>query len=411
MATIKVKFRDSSVGNKPGSIYYQVIHGRVTRQINTSYKIYASEWDGHSEAIKADCIIGGIERGNYLRSCQERMSWDLRRLQKVVSSLNACGIRYSADDVVREFQRLSDENSLFGFIHSQIAEQRRMGKNRTAETYAATFASFKTFRKDEDVPLDGIDSDLMKHYQSWLLARGLKKNTCSFYMRILRAVYNRAVEKGLTPQNLPFRHVYTGIDKTMKRAVSIDVIKRLRTLDLSHRPSLEFARDMFLFSFYTRGMSYIDMANLKKSDLNDGYLTYCRRKTGQRLTVKWEKRMQEIVDKHPNPANQYLLPIIRPQVSARRDGKLQGEQTQYLNSRHLTNYYLKSLSKDLGISPPLTMYVARHSWASIAKQKNIPLSVISDGMGHDSESTTRIYLASLSNTVIDEANRLIIDDV
>ena len=135
------------------------------------------------------------------------------------------------------------------------------------------------FRDGQDVPLDGINSDLMLMYEAYLKTRDVRMNTISFYMRNLRAVYNRAVEKGLTAQTYPFRHVYTGVEKTVKRAIPIIAIKELKELDLSLKPSLDFARDMFMFSFYTRGMSFIDMAYLKKSDLKNGILTYRRRKT------------------------------------------------------------------------------------------------------------------------------------
>ena len=112
--------------------------------------------------------------------------------------------------------------------------------------------------------LSDIDSDLMQLYEAYLHGKGAVRNTSSFYMRILRAVYNRALEKELMEQRNPFRHVYTGVDKTIKRAVPLSAIKRMKNLDLSLQPNLEFARDMFLFSFYTRGMSFVDMAHLKK---------------------------------------------------------------------------------------------------------------------------------------------------
>ena len=122
-------------------------------------------------------------------------------------------------------------------------------------------------------------------------------------MRNLRAIYNRAVNEGLVVQRNPFKHVYTGIDKTVKRAVPFKIIKMIKELDLSFEPQLELARDIFLFSFYTRGMSFIDMAHLKKSNLQNGILTYSRKKTGQRLTILWEELMQEIVDKYKGQAN------------------------------------------------------------------------------------------------------------
>ena len=113
--------------------------------------------------------------------------------------------------------------------------------------------------------------------------------------------------------------------------------------------------------------------------------------------------MKEIVEKHPNVTTEYLLPMItNPAISERR---------QYENALHLVNNKLKKVAEMAGLSVPLTMYVTRHSWASTAKCKNIPLSVISEGMGHDSETTTQIYLASLDTSVIDEANGLILKDL
>ena len=395
MASIKIKFRPSTVEGKKGGLYFQIIQNRVIRQMNTDYKIYAYEWDAEIESV----VVSGA-RANILCSIRERMEWDLSRFERIVRQLEQERRKYTADDVITLFHKVTKETSLFSFMHSVIIQLRQLGKIRTSETYTATLKSFMEFREEQDVPLDGVNSDLMLLYEAHLKAKGVRMNTISFYMRILRAVYNRAVEKELTPQKYPFRHVYTGVDKTVKRAVPVKVIKALKELDLSMKSSLDFARDMFMFSFYTRGMSFVDMAYLKKTDLQNGILTYCRRKTGQRLTVKWEKCMEEIIKKYPSNSSTYLLPIIKEQGNERK---------QYDNALHLVNYRLKDLSGMLKLQRPLTMYVARHSWASVAKVRNVPLSVISEGMGHDSEKTTQIYLASLEASVVDKANKMILE--
>lgn len=139
-----------------------------------------------------------------------------------------------------------------------------MGKVRSCETYQATLNSFMRFRKGMDLTFDMIDSELMESYEAEMASRGLSRNTSSFYMRILRTNYRQAVEKGLTRDRRPFRHVYCGMDKTAKRSLTFEEIKRIKELELSRTPALDFARDMFIFSFCTRGMSFIDMAYLKK---------------------------------------------------------------------------------------------------------------------------------------------------
>ena len=396
MASIKVKFRPSTNANKEGTIYYQIIQNRVIRQLKTDYQLFMQEWNEAENSI----IVVNNSRQNYLQSIEERIDWDIKRLQSIIAHLENKQVKYTADDVIATFQKQANEQSLFNFMQGVIAQLQQMGKQRTSETYRCTLKSFMQFREDKDVLLEDIDSDLMLMYEAYLRGRGLTKNSTSFYMRILRAVYNRAVEKDLTTNRNPFKHVYTGIDKTIKRAISLKAIKQIKNLDLSLQPSLDFARDMFLFSFYTRGMSFIDMAYLKKKDLSNGILSYRRRKTGQQLFIRWEKCMQEIVDKYDNPLSEHLLPIIKPMNGDKR--------TQYQNAMYLINRKLKEIGKMIGVQLPLTMYVARHSWASVAKNKNVPISVISEGMGHDSEMTTQIYLASLDTTIVDKANKMIL---
>ena len=398
MASIKVKFRPSTVADHEGTIYYQIIHERKVRQLLSDYKVFPSEWD---ESRSMVTTTQKSERKAFILSIRERIRWDVERLNKIDKKLDANGLTYTADDVIDEFNRYANEYSLFNFMESIIVKLKQNGKVRTSETYKSALSSFKKFRQDEDIMLDCLTSEIMEAYEAWHKNRGVAPNTISFYTRILRAVYNRAVDDDIIENRNLFKHVYTGVDKTVKRALPLPVIKKIKALDLSLNPSLDYAREMFLMSFYLRGMSFIDMAFLKKSDLKNGYVTYRRRKTGQQLIIEWTKEMQMILDKYPENATDYLLPIIRnPGTNERRT---------YRNMGYNINHNLKKIAKMVGVQIPLTLYVARHSWASAAKAKGIPLSVISEGMGHDSEATTQIYLASLDTSVVDRANSIILN--
>lgn len=397
MATIKVKFRPSTVAEHGGTIYYQIIHERKVRQLLTEYKVFPAEWDENRSMVTT---TQKSERKTFILSICERIRWDVERLTKIDRELDANGLSYTADDVIEEFNRYAHEYSLFNFMESIIAKLKQNGKVRTSETYKSTLNSFKKFREDEDIMLDCLTSEIMETYDAWHHKRGVAPNTISFYTRILRAVYNRAVEDDIIENRNPFRKVYTGVDKTVKRALPLPIIKKINALDLSLNTSLDFARDMFLMSFYLRGMSFIDMAFLKKTDLKNGYVTYRRRKTGQQLIIEWTKEMQMILDKYPENESEYLLPIIRNPGT--------NERCTYRNVGYNINHNLKTIAGMVGVTIPLTLYVARHSWASAAKAKGIPLSVISEGMGHDSETTTQIYLASLDTSVVDKANSLIL---
>lgn len=284
-----------------------------------------------------------------------------------------------------------------------IADKKRNGRLRTAGTYRAALDSFRRFLRpagppcaDGDIDLADITPSLMEDYEAWLRRRGLVPNTVSFYTRILRAAYNRAVEWGLIADRRPFRHVYTGIDKTVKRALPLTIIRRIKRLDLSHCPALDYARDMFMMSFYLRGMSFIDMAYLKKSDLRGGSVIYRRRKTGRRLEIGWTAEMQHILDKYPADTGRYLLPILKETAADSRSA--------YRRTGYNINRSLRKVAALAGITAPLTLYVARHSWASCVRDSGIPVGVISEGMGHGTEATTRIYLSSLDTSVIDKAN-------
>ena len=400
MATVKVKFRPSTVADRPGTIVYFITHRRVVRQITTGYKIYAYEWDKERNDIVRLSQVSPDRLGT-IKSIREKIAWEKNRLDTIIRNLESEGQIFSVDEIRQKYCTLSfNVTTVFEYIKIQIEKLKNAGRDRTSEAYRQMLMSFMKFRNKEDLSFDMIDDDLICQYESYMRISNLCRNTTSFYMRALRSVYNRAVEDGLTTPNTPFRRVYTGVDKTSKRAIGLKEIKKIKDLDLTKAPALDFARDMFLFSFYMRGMSFIDIAYLKKKDLSNGFVIYNRRKTGQQMIVKWEKSMEEIANKHPNEYSTFLFPIIiNPNVTERK---------QYLNKMLLVNKYLKKIAKLAGINIPLTMYVARHSWASIAQSQNIPMKAISLGMGHDNEETTQIYLASIQTSMIDNANSKIL---
>lgn len=291
--------------------------------------------------------------------------------------------------------------SFFQLFHEEIRRQERNGCLRTSETYRVAYRKFWIFCHCRDIYADSIDAEMMESYQGFLRSQNLSLNTISFYMRILRTVYKKAVEHGMTTDRQPFGRVYTGQAKTAKRAISIEELRRIHELEIEDRHA-RFARDLFIFSFMTRGMSFVDIAYLRPSDIRNGVLTYKRRKTGQLISMQWEQEMQDIVERYPLPRRRpYLLPIIRQQ-----NGK---ERNQYRHIQSEVNRQLKTVAQMAGISQNLTMYCARHSWASIARQMQVPLEVISRGMGHTHERTTEIYLKSISSTAIDQANRQIME--
>lgn len=309
--------------------------------------------------------------------------------------------------------------SLFQFMSLTIKVLMDNGQYRTMQHYKATLKIFMRFRGNKDIAMCEINADEMQSFEAYLKNKAkVCCNTSSFYLRILRATYNKAVANGLTTQKYPFKNVYTGIAKTRKRAISTESVRQIKRLDsekyLTSKQKL--ARDIFLMCFYLRGISFIDLAYLRKSDIKEGYISYVRSKTGQRLFIRWEKEMQEIVDKYQEQTanSPYLFPFLSRNYF--KDNKAKNnnqyilhdigdeERRLYRNAEACISYHLKKLGIKIGIKGRLTLYVARHSWATAARNNNIPISVISEALGHNSETTTQIYLRSIKSSEVDDAN-------
>lgn len=289
------------------------------------------------------------------------------------------------------------------YLRRQIERLTESGRLGTARNYLRTWNSLNAFLAGKPFPMHRFDSRFVEEYGEWLRRRGVVRNTVSFYMRVLRSVYNRAVGERLVAQTHPFGNVYTGIDRTRKRAVDERIIGRLSRLDLRGSAPLALARDLFVFSYCARGMAFVDMAFLQRQDIRDGVVHYVRHKTGQPLSVRLEPCMQAIVARYAGraPGSPYVFPVLK-------SGEFGSAYRQYQVALNYYNRQLKRLAALVELETGLSSYTSRHSWATAARNHEVPLPVISAGLGHTSEHTTRIYLDCLESSVIDRANRAIV---
>ena len=398
MVKVKVKLRKSTVEGKAGVIYYQLCHKRQSRQITTGIRLFPDQWDARRERV----MVSLAGRDAVTAVLQRQIDGDLCLLRAIVGDFEARRGEYGLPDVVGRF-RSSERFTVFAFVEKQIACLRADGKLGTARNYRRTLNSFSGFLNGADIPFSLLDERLVGRYNDWLQRRRIVRNTVSFYMRVLRAVFNKAVREGIVPQSSPFRNVYTGVDRTRKRAVGEETVIRLRRLNLEHSPSLALARDIFIFSYCARGMAFVDIAFLRKQDIAGGTIRYVRRKTGQHLTIRIEPCMGDIIERYSQVTrtSDYVFPLLNAKDPVR-------VFSQYQTALGYYNRRLKRLADLLELEMPLSSYTSRHTWATTARNHNVPLSVISAGMGHASEKTTQIYLASLESSVIDQANRSII---
>lgn len=403
MATIKLKFRASSVEEKEGTLYYQVIHKRNVKWISTDYHVFQNEWD--EKAANITIPLNG-ERVQKLLLIKSAIARELRQRKRALDRLETSSKELTLNELCEAFSQLPPCKTVFTFLEEQVERQERMQKHGTANTYISTYRRFKEYRQNKDLFFDELTPDMIEEYEAWLANRNQKPNTIRFYLRTLNTLFCKAANNGmLSEERKLFSHVRLSYATTTKRALSEADILALQNLKLEAGTTLAFARDMFMFSFYMLGMPFVDIAYLKKSNLKNGILTYRRKKTNQPLLVEWEQVHQEIVERYAyqTEGSPYMFPIIK-----QTDGT---EYKQYKRVQEKVNRTLKKLGIMIGLKTPLTAYVARHSWASIARDMNIPIPVISEGMGHQSYKTTQVYLNSIDVSKISEANRTIIQRI
>ncbi|MDR2627063.1 MAG: site-specific integrase [Dysgonamonadaceae bacterium] len=288
------------------------------------------------------------------------------------------------------------------FIGILIRELKAAKRRSSAKACQSILNSLTAFTGNENLPLEEITPAFICSYQEYLRKESLNRNSISSYMRSLRAILNKAVDRKLIPAPCenPFAHVYTGIYKTKKRALDPDEIRRLSELaeeaDLSQ--ALHSTLQYFLFAFHACGMSFIDLAFLRKCDISDDHILYCRKKTGCMIPVKITRPMREILD-YFSPAvvgSPYAFPIINP--------KKPDEYRQYETALRSQNRRLKKVCEMAGIEKNVSTHVSRHSWATVAKREYISIAVISDCLGHQDEKTTAIYMDSFNTNVTDMAS-------
>lgn len=293
--------------------------------------------------------------------------------------------------------------SFTAIAQQAIATAERQHRFATAQNYRTALRSLAAFLRRPDIPLALLTPDTLTAWRLWLRERGRSQNTAVCYLRALRAVYRKAAAAappatpGAWPPD-PFAGFSTAMSATAKRAVSEAELRQLVELPLREDSHLAFVRDLFLFSFYAMGMPFVDVAYLRHTQLRDGWLTYERHKTGQRVRVEVLPPLQAIIRRWADPARPYLFPLLKSAAPA-------AAHREYRLRLRAYNDSLRVLTRRAGLARPLTSYVPRHSWASLAYSHNVPLPVISQALGHRNSNTTLFYIRSIDDCRLADANR------
>lgn len=398
MTSVKVRlYTYRATKSETYPLVFQILYKRKKRVVYSPYHLQKECFDE-----KQGLVVNRRKKKVYnIEEINEYIHSMIRELNTTIELLEEQEKDYSVSDIAELYRSNVDNSQVFVYMRKlmvQLKEEKRMG---TLNIYQSTFNRVVGFvGGKKDLYFGDITAGWLNRFIGSLQKAGLKENTVNLYCRVLRAVYNRAYNEDIagTNGNSPFRKVSFSSIKTAKRAIDSKSIKQIAHAKVEYSPQLEMARDLFMFSFYSRGMSFVDMACLKHTDIIGEVIYYTRKKTDQPLRVRIVPQMKVIIEKYRN-MGEYVLPILRHSNKSL--------YSQYRNELRKFNNRLRQLSSRLKLERPLTSYVARHSWATLARKSGAPVSVISESLGHCSEKVTYTYLTSLDSSVIDSVNNKI----
>ncbi len=398
MASVKILlYTSKTLKDNRHPLMMQIIHNRKIRRTNLGFNLYIDEWDVSNSKAKGKSDLAA-EINTFILERLAHANTQLMRLKREKE-------QFSLDELLERIKGPSSTISFSQFTNVLIERTRKANKLGNADSYQWALNAFHNFSQKTDLYFSDIDFKFLSKLKEYHLGNGNSINGLNVYLRAVRAIFNKAINEGVVSREVyPFVKFKIKNEITKKRAISKEDMQKIADLELYEDTEEWHTRNLFLFSFYTIGMNWSDMANLKIENINSGRVFYKRNKTHKEYTIAINPKIQAILDYYTDgkAGDEYVFSIID------RTDNIEDTRKDIRNKLKTFNKYLKLIGKNAGIEGNLTSYVARHSWASIANFAGIQLGVISQGMGHADLKTTQTYLAEFENSDIDAANANII---
>lgn len=401
MASVRIVLRKKPNKENLYPVILRIVKDRKSKMIALGMNCKLQDWDDERNQFKRS-------HTNYLQRNRVLLKLKDKALQ-IIDEFRVDNLDFSLDDFEQKFRgKKTSSSNVYDFFDEIILELEKSGKIGNAKAYRETKNALKRFKK-QNLKFKDVTPVFLEKFEVFLRARENKDGGIAFKMRQFRALYNKAINRDIIGQEYyPFKkYKVSKLDtQTKKRALTINELKKFKNFNVSENPLLAEAYHYFMFSFYTRGMNFVDMMKLKWSDIRNNRIYYIRSKTKGHFSIEIIDEVRTILDyyKYSYPNTDYVFPILLhndltpKQISNRKHKVLQR-----------INQKLKKIAKIVGIDENLTTYVARHSFATILKKTGTSTDVISELMGHSDVQITMTYLKQFDNEVLDEANRKLSD--
>ncbi|TLP71226.1 tyrosine-type recombinase/integrase [Maribacter sp. ACAM166] len=384
------------------------------RILRLSYNTSKEGWDSKNMILKKSATANRDRDCDYINKILNEKIYTVKAIiDKLGITINDITVDTLIENIKESWDSKLDstlkKNLSNGILLSEcgkvlIDRKLKEGKPSTAKWYRESISAFTKFNNGKAIKLFHLNVTFLKEFEMDNKARGNSNNAISSYMRAIRAIYNSAVrEDRYVPIKNPFNHYKIPTSRrTKKKALTKEKIVAIRNLRYKEGSNLWHTQNYLLCMFNCRGMNLIDLAKLRLIDIGDNRIFYGRSKTGDPLSVRITNEFATILEYYmkDKEKNEFVFPIGY-------DGSV-ATFKKYSSDRRLVNKLLKKIAEDAGIEEKITSYYIRHSWATIAKNMGISTEIISEGLGHHSIRTTEIYLKSFDNSVLDDANELVV---
>lgn len=402
MRNTSIKIVMQSKANSDGlyPIALRITKKRKKKEIGLGFRCYLDEFENERFTKKHKLY----KKRNLILSEQ------VLKALSIIDSFEANKIDFSLIDFENKFiGKTKDDVLVFDFFDEIIEEKVKSGKTGNARVYRDTKNSLLKFTKTKNLRFHDVSVTFLEKYEVYLRENNNNDGGIAVKMRQLRALYNDALNRGIAKEEFyPFKKYKISKlkGKATKRALTIDEVKKFLKINISEYPHLQNSFNYFLFSYYCRGMNFIDLMKLKWANVQGDNIFYTRSKTNRQFVIKILKPVSKVLDYYKRMQNQsrYVFPLILNDNIT--PTQLENRKLKALKK---FNKDLKELAKIAGIESNITSYVIRHSYATNMKFLGVSSDIISQSMGHSNVEITQSYLKEFENDILDNENEKLLE--